>query len=120
AGAARGGVFRWSRLKLAVERDRLVEMGRVEGAGLAASRGGRRSGIVRLSPRLRFVAFDIGATSIDVAVTDGTLEIIGHVSEECDVRQGATVVLERALDLLGKLRDEGLIPQVHGTGIGVP
>ena len=29
-------------------------------------------------------------------------------------------VSDRALDLLGKLRDEGLIPRVHGTGIGVP
>ncbi|MEU5990967.1 ROK family transcriptional regulator [Spirillospora sp. NPDC047418] len=115
-----GDVVKLSRSKLAVELDRLVELGLVEGAGLAASRGGRRSGIVRLSPSLRFVAFDIGATSIDVAVTDGVLEVLGHVSEQCDVRQGATVVLERALDLLGKLRDEGLIPQVHGTGIGVP
>ncbi|MFD0900858.1 ROK family transcriptional regulator [Actinomadura sediminis] len=116
-----GDVVKLSRSKLAVELDRLVELGLVEGAGLAASRGGRRSGIVRLSPRLRFVAFDIGATSIDVAVTDGELEVLGHVNEPCDVRQGATVVLERALDLLGKLRDQGLIDgQVHGTGIGVP
>ncbi|MFI0452551.1 ROK family protein [Actinomadura sp. 6N118] len=115
-----GDVVQLSRSKLAQELDRLVESGLVETAGLAASRGGRRSGIVRLSPNLRFVAFDIGATSIDVAVTNGELEILGHVTESCDVRQGATVVLDRALDLLGKLRDEGLIPQVHGTGIGVP
>ncbi|GAA2601348.1 ROK family transcriptional regulator [Actinomadura fulvescens] len=115
-----GDVVRLSRSKLAQELDRLVESGLVETAGLAASRGGRRSGIVRLSPNLRFVAFDIGATSIDVAVTNGELEILGHVTESCDVRQGATAVLDRALDLLGKLRDEGLIPQVHGTGIGVP
>ena len=115
-----GDVVRLSRSKLAVELDRLVALGLVETAGLAASRGGRRSGIVRLSPGLRFVAFDIGATSIDVAVTNGELEVLGHVSEECAVREGATVVLDRALDLLGKLRDEGLIPQVHGTGIGVP
>ncbi|MFG1999036.1 ROK family protein [Spirillospora sp. NPDC048911] len=115
-----GDVVQLSRSKLAQELDRLVESGLVETAGLAASRGGRRSGIVRLSPNLRFVAFDIGATSIDVAVTNGELEILGHVTESCDVRQGATAVLDRALDLLGKLRDEGLIPQVHGTGIGVP
>jgi glucokinase-like ROK family protein len=115
-----GDVVQLSRSKLATELDRLVELGLVEGAGLAASRGGRRSGIVRLSPALRFVAFDIGATSIDVAVLGGELDVLGHVTEECDVRLGATVVLDRALDLLGKLRDEGLIPQVHGTGIGVP
>ncbi|KAB2343301.1 ROK family transcriptional regulator [Actinomadura rudentiformis] len=115
-----GDVVQLSRSKLAQELDRLVETGLIETAGLAASRGGRRSGIVRLSPKLRFVAFDIGATSIDVAVTNGELEILGHVTEACDVRQGATAVLDRALELLGKLRDEGLIPQVHGTGIGVP
>ncbi|MCW2890047.1 MAG: hypothetical protein JWL58_6909 [Streptosporangiaceae bacterium] len=115
-----GDVVRLSRSKLALELDRLVELGLVEAAGLAASRGGRRSGIMRLSPRLRFVAFDIGASSVDVAVTNGELEILGHVSEPCDVRQGATAVLDRALDLLGKLRDEGLIPEIHGTGIGVP
>jgi glucokinase-like ROK family protein len=115
-----GDVVQLSRSKLAVELDRLVDLGLVETAGLAASRGGRRSGIVRLSPGLRFVAFDIGATSIDVAVTNGELEVLGHVAEECAVRDGATVVLERAVELLGKLRDEGLIPQVHGAGIGVP
>ena len=115
-----GDVVRLSRSKLAVELDRLVALGLVEAAGLAASRGGRRSGIVRLSPRLRFVAFDIGATSIDVAVNNGELEVLGHVSEPCAVREGATVVLERSLELLGKLRDQGLIPQVDGTGIGVP
>ncbi|WP_433327225.1 ROK family protein [Spirillospora sp. CA-294931] len=115
-----GDVVHLSRSKLAVELDRLAELGLVETAGLAASRGGRRSSVVRLAPGLRFVAFDIGATSIDVAVTNGELEVLGHVSEDCDVRQGATVVLDRALDLLGKLRDEGLLPSVHGTGIGVP
>ncbi|MCW2917459.1 MAG: hypothetical protein JWN52_5527 [Actinomycetia bacterium] len=115
-----GDVVQLSRSKLALELDRLAELDLVEAAGLAASRGGRRSGIMRLSPRLRFVAFDIGASSVDVAVTNGELEILGHVSEPCDVRQGPTAVLDRALDLLGKLRDEGLIPEIHGTGIGVP
>ncbi|WP_018655491.1 ROK family transcriptional regulator [Actinomadura flavalba] len=115
-----GDVVHLSRSKLAVELDRLTELGLVASGGLAASRGGRRSGIVRLDPGLRFAAFDIGATSVDVAVTDGELEILGHVSEPCDVRQGAPAVLDRALDLLGKLRDEGLFTRVHGTGIGVP
>jgi glucokinase-like ROK family protein len=115
-----GDCIRLSRSKVALELDRLVNLGLVEPAGLAASRGGRRSGVVRLSSRLRFVAFDIGATSVDVAVTNGELQVLGHVSEACDVRQGATVVLDRALDLLAKLRDEGLAPEIHGVGIGVP
>jgi glucokinase-like ROK family protein len=115
-----GEVVRLSRSKLAVETDRLVELGLVEPAGLAASRGGRRSSIVRLSSRLRMVGIDIGATSIDVAVTGGELEILGHVSMPCNVREGPDVVLEKALDLLGKLRGEGLVEDVHGAGIGVP
>jgi glucokinase-like ROK family protein len=115
-----GDVVRLSRSKLAVEIDRLVELGLVEPAGLAASRGGRRSSTVRLSSRLRVVGIDIGATSIDVAVTNGELEILGHVSMPCNVREGPDVVLEKALDLLGKLRGEGLVEDVHGAGIGVP
>ncbi|MEV5708689.1 ROK family transcriptional regulator [Actinoallomurus sp. NPDC052274] len=115
-----GEVVRLSRSKLAVELDRLAELRLVEPAGLAASRGGRRSSIVRLSPRLRVVGIDIGATSIDVAVTNGELEILGHVSAPCNVREGPDVVLDRALDLLGKLRGEGLAEEIHGAGIGVP
>ncbi|MGR6998941.1 hypothetical protein ACU686_13655 [Yinghuangia aomiensis] len=38
----------------------------------------RRSGIVCLSPSLRFVGIDIGATSIAVAVTDGELQRPGE------------------------------------------
>ncbi|WP_220182813.1 ROK family transcriptional regulator [Sphaerisporangium album] len=109
-----------SRSKLNLELDRLIEMGLVEQAGLAASRGGRRSGMVRLSPHMRFVGIDIGATSVDVAVTNGELEILGHLSEPCDVREGPVVVLDRAVDLVGKLREQGLFSQLHGAGIGVP
>ncbi|WP_248958372.1 ROK family transcriptional regulator [Sphaerisporangium perillae] len=115
-----GDVVELSRSKLNLELDRLIEMGMVEPAGLAASRGGRRSGMVRLSPHMRFAAIDIGATSVDVAVTDGELEILGHLSEPCDVREGPVAVLGRAMELLGKLREEGLFTQLHGAGIGVP
>jgi hypothetical protein len=54
-----GDVVHLSRSKLAVELGRLVELGLVEPAGFAASRGGRRSNIVRLSRHLRV----IGSTS---------------------------------------------------------
>ncbi|MFB9253035.1 ROK family transcriptional regulator [Sphaerisporangium melleum] len=109
-----------SRSKLNLELDRLIETGLVEPAGLAASRGGRRSGMVRLSPQIRFACIDIGATSVDVAVTNGELEILGHMSEPSEVREGPAVVLGRAMDLLGKLREQGLYTQLHGAGIGVP
>ncbi|GII79343.1 sugar kinase [Sphaerisporangium rufum] len=115
-----GDVVELSRAKLTQELDALIAMSLVQPAGLAASRGGRRSGMVRLSPHLRFAGIDIGATSVDVAVTDGELQVLGHAGEPCDVRDGPVAVLDRALDLLGKLRDQGLFTQLHGAGIGVP
>ncbi|RJL31826.1 ROK family transcriptional regulator [Bailinhaonella thermotolerans] len=115
-----GDVVRLSRSKLAVEVDRLVALGLAEQSGLAASRGGRRSGLVRLSPRLRFVGIDVGATSIDVAVTGGDLEVLGTASEPCDVRQGPAAVLDRAMEMVAKLRAQGLAEEVHGVGVGVP
>jgi glucokinase-like ROK family protein len=108
------------RSKLSVELDRLAEIGLVEKAGLAASRGGRRSSIVRLASDLRFVGIDIGATSVDVAVTDGSLEVLGHAAEEIDIRHGPDVVLGQTVELLGKLRSEGVASTIHGVGIGVP
>ncbi|MBC6469829.1 ROK family protein [Actinomadura alba] len=115
-----GEVVDLSRSTLSAEVNRLIELGLVEADGLAASRGGRRSGIVKLASRLRFVGIDVGATSIDVAVTGGELEILGSVGEPFDVREGPAVVLEKAMSLLGKLRDQGLAPEIHGVGIGVP
>ena len=115
-----GDVVDLSRSKLNLELDRLIEMGLVEQAGLAASRGGRRSGMVRLSPHIRFAGIDIGATSVDVAVTNGELDVLGHVSEPCEVREGPVAVLGRAMDLMGKLREQGLFTHLHGVGIGVP
>lgn len=109
-----------SRSKLATELDRLTAMDLLEHGGLAASRGGRRSSIYRLSSRLRFIGVDIGATSVDVAVTDGMLEILGHVTEPLDVRSGPTMVLSRVLELIGKLRADGLLPQIDGAGVGIP
>jgi len=115
-----GEAVQLSRSKLAVELDRLTEIGLVEEAGLAASRGGRRSAIVRLASSLRFLGIDIGATSVDVAVTTGELEVLGQVSEPVDVRQGPDVVLAVVLDLVGKLRSDGAAVEVHGAGVGVP
>ncbi|WP_092527510.1 ROK family protein [Actinopolyspora saharensis] len=115
-----GEAVRLSRSKLANELDRLIEQGFVESGGFAASRGGRRSSIVRLSDSIRFAGIDIGATSVDVAVTNGELEVLGHRSAEVGVHRGPSAVLDVALDLLGKLRAEGTAPDVHGAGIGIP
>ncbi|MEU6555309.1 ROK family transcriptional regulator [Streptomyces sp. NPDC046915] len=109
-----------SRSKLAVEVDRLLETGLVVADGLAPSRGGRRSHNVRLNPRLRFLGADIGATSVDVAVTNAELEVLGHLNQPMDVREGPVAVLEQVLALAGKLKAGGLADGFDGVGIGVP
>ncbi|MEV7685026.1 ROK family protein [Streptomyces bungoensis] len=109
-----------SRSKLAVEIDRLLETGLVVPDGLAASRGGRRSHNVRIVPSLRFLGVDIGATSVDVAVTNAELEVLGHLAEPLDVRDGPVAVFERVLALAAKLRETGLAEHFDGAGIGVP
>lgn len=109
-----------SRSKLAVEVDRLLETGLVVADGLAASRGGRRSHNVRIAPGLRFLAIDIGATSVDVAVTNAELEILGHLTQPMDVREGPIAVFEQALAMATKLQDAGLAGEFDGAGVGVP
>ncbi|MEV6056114.1 ROK family protein [Streptomyces sp. NPDC052107] len=109
-----------SRSKLAVEVDRLLETELVVADGLAASRGGRRSHNVRLNPDLRFLGVDIGATSVDVAVTNPELEILGHLDQPMDVREGPVAVFEQVLDMAGKLKAAGLAEGFDGAGIGVP
>ncbi|WP_327046734.1 ROK family protein [Microbispora sp. NBC_01189] len=118
-----GEVVRLSASKLALELDRLTQLGLVESGGLAASRGGRRSGIVRLSSDLRFVGVDIGATSIDVGVTNGELEVLGHLSKPADVREGPEAVLDQTMELVGKLLTGETAEThgaIHGIGLGVP
>ena len=115
-----GDAVELSRSRLAVELERLGELGLVETAGLAASRGGRRSSIVRISRDTRFVGVDIGATSIDVALTDGELRVLQHRTEPMDVRQGPEVVIRRALEMIGKLRAADASAGFAGAGVGVP
>ena len=109
-----------SKSKVAVVLDRLAELGLIESQGLAASRGGRRSHLVGLAGSLRFVGIDIGATSIDVAITDGELRLLAHAGVPSDVRRGPKVVLQEAVDLVAKLRADGAVEEVHGVGVGVP
>jgi len=117
-----GDLVELSKSKVAIELDRLTELGFVDVVGLAASRGGRRSQMVALSSRLRFVGIDIGATSIDVAITDGELRLLGHGAQPTDVRSGPHAVLEQVLDLVAKVRADldGPVEDLAGVGVGVP
>jgi glucokinase-like ROK family protein len=110
-----------SRTTVAAEVGRLVELGLAEDAGPAASRGGRRSTLVDLDSRLRFVGIALGATSLRVAVTDGRLGVLARASAvTSDIRRGPEKVLAEAIELTRKLLAEQGVDRPAGVGIGVP
>jgi glucokinase-like ROK family protein len=108
------------RPRLLAELERLVAAGYVAEAGMAASRGGRRSTLVELNPDLRFAAVDLGASSIDVEVTNGRLEAVTAYAEPADIRSGPRATLQRVNDLLAKAKTEGAYQRLDAIGIGVP
>ncbi len=109
-----------SRTTVAAEVARLAELGLAQEAGPAASRGGRRSTLVDLSPDIRFVGISIGATGMSVGVTDGRLAVLATRHRTSDIRQGPEVVLATALELVREVMAEVGVDQVMGAGIGVP
>ena len=95
------------RPRLLAELDRQVAARNIAEAGIAASRGGRRSTLVELHPRLRFAAVDLGASSIDVEVVNGRLEPVARYAEPADIRIGPKQNLHRVSELLAKARADG-------------
>jgi glucokinase-like ROK family protein len=108
------------RPRVIAELDRLVAAELVREAGPAASRGGRRSTLVELHPNIRFAGVDLGATSIDVEITDGRLEPVASYSEPADIRTGPKPILHRVDEILAKFKVEGAYERLLGIGIGVP
>lgn len=101
----------------------LIERGLVLEGELGPSTGGRppRQLTFRADAGYLLVA-DIGATSVDVALTTLDGRILGHHDEAADVNDGPDVILGRVEDLFAELqRTTGTIPgAVWGVGLGVP
>jgi glucokinase-like ROK family protein len=112
-----------SRSKVSMEVGRLLEAGLLVEDGLAESEGGRRSSLLRIPRSAGLVAaVDLGATSIDVALSTLGGGLLTHVGEPADIRDGPQPILGRVKELLAELLDE----QSAGTrdvlaiGMGVP
>jgi hypothetical protein len=72
--------------KISTEVTRLIEKGLLAEGGLAESEGGRRSSLLVIPPSAGLIAaVDIGATSIDVALTTLGSELVAHRGEPADV-----------------------------------
>ena len=85
--------------------------------------GGRRSKTFRLNEKLALVGgFDIGATSIDVAVADFSGRLLARHAEPASVKDGPIKILGQCCSLLeNMLKENGLSPEkMSGIGIGVP
>jgi glucokinase-like ROK family protein len=112
-----------SRSKISLEVGRLLEDGLLVEGGLAESDGGRRSSLLRIPRSAGLIAaVDLGASSIDVALTDLGGGLVAHAGAPSDIKDGPTVVLRRARELLsGLLGDQGSeAREVRAIGVGVP
>ncbi|MEW6636364.1 MAG: ROK family protein [Actinomycetota bacterium] len=112
-----------SRAKVSGEVSRLMELGLLAEEGLAESEGGRRSALLSI-PRSAglLAAVDLGATSIDVALTTLGGGIVARRGEPADIRDGPKQILRRVKEMLGELIEvQGTGPEeVLGIGVGVP
>jgi glucokinase-like ROK family protein len=112
-----------SRSKISLEVGRLLEAGLLVEDGLAESEGGRRSSLLRIPRSAGLIAaVDLGATSIDVALSTLGSKLVAHLGEPADVREGPKAVLGRVKDLLsGLLEEQGASRRdVRAIGVGVP
>jgi glucokinase-like ROK family protein len=117
------GLLGVSRSKISADVGRLVGSGLLVEDGYGDSEGGRRSSLLRVPREAGLVAgVDLGATSIDVALTTFGGEILAHGSGPADIRDGPLAVLGRAKAMLDELlAGEGAGPgDVLAVGVGVP
>jgi glucokinase-like ROK family protein len=117
-----GATLGFGRNAVGLEVRRLLTAGLLEEAGYEDSRGGRRSLLLRISRRAGLLgAVDLGATSIDVALTTLSGELVAHVAEASDIGWGPKRILRRALDLMRVvLESEAANVELRAVGIGVP
>src|SRR5918998_5088046 len=117
------GALGSSRGKIAAEVARLIEKRLLAEEGLAESEGGRRSPLLGIPPSAGLIAaVDIGATSIEVALTTLGSELLAHRGEPADVRDGPVPILSRVKILISELLDEQAANRrdVLAIGVGVP
>ncbi len=113
----------WSKAKTSQEIRKLVGQGYLVEVGEGASQGGRKPHLLRVNDQLGYlVGLDIGATSIDAALTDVGGKVYQRRSEPADVRNTPEDFLHRCSELiLDMITAQGRHPdQILGIGVGVP
>ena len=113
----------YSRAKITSVINTLMAQGYLVESGSGPSSGGRKSRLLSFTSDMGYViGVDMGATSVDIALSDFNREIIARYGEDIDVRDGPVLVLDRiAKIILEIIEDHRITPaQVRGIGIGVP
>ena len=113
----------YSRASMTSFINNMMEAGILREVGEGASQGGRRPLILEIDGKYGYIAgYDIGATSIDLALANFRGDILEHFSEPADVRDDAEVVLGRCAEIIQQMleRQRGVPAQVVAVGIGVP
>ncbi|TFV64657.1 UNVERIFIED_ORG: ROK family transcriptional regulator [Bacillus sp. AZ43] len=112
-----------SRNTVSARVDQLIAAKLLEEGGRGWSTGGRPPTILRFNSRAGCVlAVDLGVTSVDVAVTDLSAQILATVGHPIDIAEGPGPVLAE-VDRLAQLvlAEAGLTPaDVRAVGVGVP
>lgn len=101
----------------------LIERGLVIEGDPGPSTGGRPPRQLAFQARAgHLLVADLGATSIDVAVTTLDGRILGHLDEPADIAAGPTAILDRVDELFDRLcaATRGLPGRLWAIGIGVP
>ncbi|MGY1714296.1 ROK family protein [Geodermatophilus nigrescens] len=103
--------------------DQLIAAGLLEEGGRGWSTGGRPPTLLRFNSAAGCVlAVDLGVTSVDVAVTDLSAQVLATVGHPIDIADGPRPVLAE-VDRLAQevLAEAGLTPaDVCAVGVGVP
>ena len=103
--------------------DQLIAAGLLEEGGRGWSTGGRPPTLLRFNSAAGCVlAVDLGVTSVDVAVTDLSAQVLATVGHPIDIAEGPRPVLAE-VDRLAQavLAEAGLTPaDVCAVGVGIP
>jgi len=114
---------RWGRTVLTQRLGELMEIGLVSDAGTGRSTGGRAPREVRFRREAAaVVGVNLGATSIEMAVTDLAGEPVATYEEEWDIARGPEETLDRVTALVEQIVADSPVAQadIAGLGVGLP
>ncbi|MDT4947930.1 MAG: hypothetical protein QOJ37_525 [Pseudonocardiales bacterium] len=100
----------------------LISLGLVEEGPLAQSTGGRAPRELRFRAEAgRILVAELGATSVNVAITDLSGALLDRRDEEIDIASGPEACLSRVEALFDELAADGVgDSHLWGIGLGVP